>query len=100
MRDIGSRVKGAKDKMKVSYPTVIYEYNQHMAGVDENKLKRRSKCRLYLRIFFDFLNISVVNFNIIYHEIDSTVGTSAIDFCFSLARSMNKRIKRREFWYC
>ena len=33
-RDIERRVKESKDKVKNSCPTVIYEYNRYMRGVD------------------------------------------------------------------
>ena len=81
--------------MKVSCPTVICEYNQYMRGVnlhDQMKVcyqvERRSKFRFYLRIFSNFLDISVVNCKIIYDKMDSTVGMSTMEFSFSLARSM------------
>ena len=34
IRDIDRRLKGSKNKVKVSCLTVIYEYNQYMGGVD------------------------------------------------------------------
>ena len=65
-------VKDSKDKVKVSCPSVIEEYNQFMEGVDlSDQMKvtyevgRRSKSRFYLRVFFDFLDIAVVNSNIV-----------------------------------
>ena len=57
--------------MKVSY------------GIDQ-----RSKVRFYLRIFFDFLDIILVNSKIVYDKIQSTAAMSSMDFRFSLARSM------------
>ena len=81
VRDIDRRVKGSKEKVKISCPTVIHEYNQHMGGVDlcdqmkvSYQVDRRSKFRFYLRIFFDFLNIGVVNSKIIYDKMDSMIG--------------------------
>ena len=59
------------DQMKVSY------------DVD-----RRSKVRFYLRVFFDFLDISVVKLKIVYDKIQSTAAMSSMDFRFSLARLM------------
>ena len=66
------------DQMKVSY-----------------QVDRRSKFRFYLRIFFDFLDIGVVNSKIIYDKMDSTIGMSAMDFRFSLARSLIEKFSNR-----
>ena len=103
VRDIDRRVKGSKEKVKISCPTVIHEYNQHMGGVDlcdqmkvSYQVDRRSKFRFYLRIFFDFLDIGVVNSKIIYDKMDSTIGMSAMDFCFSLARSLIGKFSNRK----
>ena len=68
VQQIDRRVKGSKDKVKVSCPTVTQEYNQYMGGVDLSdqmkvtyEVDRRRKFRFYLRVFFDFVDISVVN---------------------------------------
>ena len=67
-----------KDKVKVTCPSVIQEYNQFMGGVDlSDQMKvtyavdRRSKFRFYLRVFFDFLDIAVFNSKIVYNKIES-----------------------------
>ena len=52
------------------------------------EVDRRSKFRFYLRVFFDFLDISVVNSKIVYDKIQSTGAISSMDFRFSLARSL------------
>ena len=102
VKHIGRRVKGSKDKIKVSCPTVIHAYNQYMGGVDlADQMKvtypvdRRSKFRFYLRVFFDFLDISVVNSKIVYDKIESTVAMSSMDFRFSLACSMIGKFSNR-----
>ena len=94
--DTKRRVKGSKDKVKVSCPTIIYDYNQYMGRVDlSDQLKvsyqvdRRSKFRFYLRIFLHFLDISVVNPKIIYDKMDSTM-----DFRFSHACSMIRKFSK------
>lgn len=96
-------VKGSKDKLKVSCPSVIREYNQYMGGVDQcdqmkvtYQVDRRSKFRFYLRVFFDFLDISVVNSKIVYDKIESTMAMSSMDFRFSLARSMIGKFSNRK----
>ena len=103
VRDIDRRVNGSKEKVKISCPTVIHEYNQHMGGVDlcdqmkvSDQVHRRSKFCFYLRIFFDFLDIGVVNSKIIYGKMDSTIGMSAMDFHFSLARSLIGKFSNRK----
>ena len=67
------------DEMKVSY-----------------QVDRRSKLRFYLRIFFDFLDIGVVNSKIIYDKMDSTIGMSAMDFRFSLVCSLIGNFSNRK----
>ena len=67
------------DQMKVSY-----------------QLDRRSKYRFYLRVFFDFLDLGVVNSNIIYNKMDSAVPMSAMDFRFSLSRSLIGKFSNRK----
>ena len=59
------------DQMKVSY-----------------EVDQRIKVRFYLRVFFDFLDISVVNSKIVYDKIQSTTAMSPMDFQFRLAHSM------------
>ena len=55
MQRIDHQVKGSKDKIKVTRPTVIHEYNQFMGEVDlSNQMKvtyevdHRSKLHFYL----------------------------------------------------
>ena len=88
-QQIERRVKGSKDTVKVKCPSVIQEYNQFMGGVSiSNQMKvtyevdHRSKFRFYLRVFFDFLDIAVVNSKIVaiklnqhLHYLHSTFNT-------------------------
>ena len=94
-QQIDRRVKGSPDKVKVACPTVIHEYNQFMGGVDLSdqmkvtyEVDRRSKFRFYLRVFFDFLDIAVVNSNIVYNKIASTPSMILLDFRYSIAQNM------------
>ena len=77
-QQIERRVKGSKDKFKVTCSSIIQEYNQFMGGVylsDQMKVTyevdRQSKSRFYLRVFFDFLDIVVVNSKIVHNKIES-----------------------------
>ena len=86
-QQIERRVKDSKDKVKVTCPSVIQEYNQFMGGVDlcdqmklTYEVHRRSKFRFYLRVFFDFLDIVVINSKIVYNKIESAPSLSSLDF--------------------
>ena len=77
-QQIERRVRGSNDKVKVTCPSVIQGYNQFMGVVDlidqvkvTYAVDLRSKFRLYLRVFFDFLDIAVVNSKIVYNKIES-----------------------------
>ena len=87
----------------VSCPTVIHEYNQYMGGVDlcdqtkvTYEVDRRRKFRFYLRVFFDFVDISVVNSKTLYDKMESAVAMSSMDFRFSLTRSMIGKVSNRK----
>ena len=80
-------VKGLKDKVKVTCPSVIQEYSQFMGGVDLSdemkvtyEVDRRIKFRFYVRVFFNFLDIAVVNSKIVYNKIESAPSLSSRDF--------------------
>ena len=90
-QQIECRVKGSKDKVKVTCPSVIQENNQSMGGVELSdqmkvtyEVDRRSKFHLYLRVFFDFLDIAVVNSKIVYNKIESAPSLSSLDFRYRL----------------
>ena len=56
---------------------------------DFYQVDRRSKFYFYLIIFFDFLDLSVMNSKIIYDKMDFTVGMWAMDSNFSLDFNFN-----------
>ena len=87
VQEINRRVKGSKKKVKLSCLAVIREYNTYMGGVDlcdqmkvSYEVDQRSKVRFYLRVFFDFLDISIVNLKIVYDKIQPTAAMSSMDF--------------------
>ena len=101
-QQIERRVKGSKDKVKVTCPPVIQEYNQFMGGVDLSdqmkvtyEVDRRSKFRFYLCIFFDFLDIAVVNSKIVYNKIESAPSLSSLDFQYSIAQTTVRKFSRK-----
>ena len=103
MQQIERRVKGSKDKVKVTCPSVNQEYNQFMGGVDLSdqmkityEVDRRSKFRFYLRVFFDFLDIAVVNSKIVYNKIESALSSSSLDFRYSIAQTMIRKFSSRK----
>ena len=102
-QQIGRRVKGSKDKVKVTCPSAIQEYNQFMGDVDLSdqmkvtyEVDRRSKFHFYLRVFFDFLDIAVVNSKIVYNKIESSPSLSSLDFRYSIAQTMIRKFSSRK----
>ena len=102
-QQIERRVKGSQDKVKVTCPSGIQEYNQFMGGLDlSNQMKviyevdRRSKFRFYLRVFFDFLDIAIVNSKIVYNKIESAPSLSSLDFRYSIAQPMIRKFSSRK----
>ena len=77
---------------------VIQEFNQFMGGVDLSdqmkvtyEVDRRSKFRFYLRAFFDFLDIVVVNSKIVYNKLESAPSLSSLDFRYSIVQTMIRK---------
>ncbi|CAG5038759.1 unnamed protein product [Parnassius apollo] len=61
-----------KEKIDITCPFIVQEYNKHMGGVDlmdsflgRNHIKMRSK-KWYLRIFFHLFDLAIINSWIIY----------------------------------
>ena len=67
------------DQMKVTY-----------------EVGRRSKIRFYLRVFFDFLDIALVNSKIVYIKIESGSSLSSLDFRNSIAQTMIQKLSSRK----
>ena len=72
-------------------------------GVDINdqmkvtyEVDRWSKFRFYLRVFFDFLDIAVVNSKIVYNKIESALSLSSPDFRYSIAQTMIRKFSSRK----
>ena len=74
-----------------------------MGGVDLSdqvkvtyKVGSQSKCRFCLRVFFDFLDIAVINSKIVYYKIESAPSFSSLDFQYSIAQAMIRKFSRRK----
>ena len=61
-----------------------------------NEVDRQSKFRFYLRVFFDFLDIAVVNSNIVYNKIASTPSMTSLNFQYSIAQNMIQKFSGRK----
>ena len=102
-QQIERRVQGSKDKVKVTCRSIIQEYNQFMGGVDlSDQMKvtyeadRQSKFRFYLRVFFDFLDIAVINSKVVYNKIESAPSISSLDFRYSIVQTMIRKFSSRK----
>ena len=67
------RTKGSATKTPVSCPNIIKMYNPSMGDVDvidqkaaAYRLDRKNKLIFYLRMFFDLIDIAIVNSHIVY----------------------------------
>ena len=60
------------------------------------EVDRWSKFRFYLRVFFDFLDIAIVNSNNVNSKIESTPSLSSLDFRYSVAQTMIRKFSSRK----
>ena len=88
------RLKGSATKPLIDCPNIVKLYNHGMGGVDlidqrtsTYHLDRKSKIRFYLRIFFDLLDVSVVNSYLIFNSMFG-VTMSLLDYKISVAKSL------------
>ena len=88
-------MKGQNAKIPVPCPEIIKDYNYGMSGVDLLDQKtaaykldcKSSGGRYYLRLFFDLMDISVVNSYAIY-KVMYPKGMELLDFKIVLAKSL------------
>ena len=95
------QTKGSAAKTPVACPSIIKMYNASMGGVDvinqkktTYRLDRESKFRFYLRMFFDLINIAIVNSRIVYMKLG--ISISLLDFKIVVAKSLIGRYNNRQ----
>ena len=95
------RSKGSATKTPVSCPNIIKMYNVSMSGVDvidqktaAYRLGRKSKTRFYWRIFFDLIDIVIVNSHIVYTKFGNSI--SLLDFKIVVSKSLIERYSNRQ----
>ena len=105
MSSVLRRQKAASSKSAVSCPIIVKRCNQSMGGVDlcdrytaAYHLDRRSKFRFYLRIFFDLMDVAMVNSFIVYKKLQPN-ALSFLDFKSLVSKSLigSFTTKTREF---
>ena len=89
------RVKGKSAQIPVPCPSIVQEYNNGMGGVDlldqrtaAYKLDRKSSSGCYyLRLFFNLMDIAVVNSHVVYKALYPK-GMELLDFKIVIAKSL------------
>ena len=111
---VSRRVKGKSATILVLCPSIIKEYNNGMGGVDllDQKMaaynldRKSSSGRYYFRLFFDLMDIAVVNPHVSYKALYST-HMELLDFIIFIAKSLigahnsrcrNKSITQTSRW--
>ena len=56
----------------------------------------QSKFCFYLRVFFNFLDIAVVNSKIVYNKIESALSLSSLDVRYNIAQTMIQKFSSRK----
>ena len=92
---VSHRVKDKSAKIPVPCPAIVKEYNNSIDGVDlldqrtaAYKLDRKlSSWRYYVRLFFDLMDIAVVNSHAVYKAL-YTKGMELLDFKIVIAKSL------------
>ena len=100
--NVQRRQKGSAEKLGISCPRIVANYNKGMGGVDlldqrksYYEVDRKAKFRFYLRIFFDLMDIACVNASIVYQQ-SCDSRTSLLDFKKSVADSLTRRFSSRK----
>ena len=99
--DVMRQTKDSATKTPVSCPNIIKIYNSSMCGVDffgqkkvAPRLDHKSKFRFYFRMFFDLIDIAIMNSHIVYTKLGNSI--SLIDFKIVVAKSLIARYSNRQ----
>jgi len=99
--NVSCRVKGSANKISITCPNVIKFYNKGMGGVDlmdqktaAYRLDRKSKFRFYLRLFFDIIDVALVNSHIIYSKLGDKL--SLLEYKIVIANALIGRYSNRK----
>ena len=96
--------KSSATKTPVPCPNVIKMYNANIGGVDVIDQKtasyrqdRKSKFRFYLKMFFDLINIAIVNIHIVYMKLGNS--NPFLDFKIVVAKSLIGRYSSQQRFF-
>ena len=95
------QTKSSATKTPVSFPNIMKMHNSSMGGVDvidqkiaAFRLDHKSKFRFYLRMFFDLINIAIMNSHIVYTKLGTSIFL--LDFKIAVVKSMIARYSNRQ----
>ena len=96
------RMKGSANKIPINCPNLVKLYNNGMGGFDimdkktaAYRLDRKSKFRFYLRIFFDLMDLALVNSFIVFEALGRT-SLKLLDFKIVVAKALIGRYVSRK----
>ena len=98
------RTKRSATKPPALCPNIMKMYNSSMGGVDvidqktaASRLNHKSKFRFYLRMFFDLIDIAIMNSHIVYTKLGDSI--SLLDFRIAVAKSLIARYSNRQRYF-
>ena len=93
--------KCSATKTSVSCTNIIKMYNANIVGVDvidqktaAYQLNHKSKFRFHLSMFFDVIDIAIVNSHIVYTKLGNSIFL--LDFKIVVAKSLIRRYSNRQ----
>ena len=99
--NVTRRTKGSATKTLVLCTNIIKMCNASMGGVDQKTatywLDRKSKFRFYLRMFFNLIDIAIVDSHIVYTKLGNSI--SLLDFKIFVVKSLFGRHNHRQQYF-